>query len=632
MTKYTERFQKLSFDDLTEWAGSRIVSRGRNYQKQGRVDDLSITLDGGLISWVDGTRTYATHVFFLENGQLGSICSCPYGSRCKHAVATILEYIFHVEDGRKIPITDEDDERLYLVEELDEDDEIDSPDDPDKSSLALLDTFLEKKTKSQLADLIRSMALNHPAVMTELLETFQVATGDVASLLKRVRKEIREISQDPGWGNYWSDERYTPDYSGIQRTLRTLLDNGHADAVLTAGEDLLKYGVRHVEESNDEGETCDEVASSLEIVAKALGRSSLPPEDKVLWAISAMTEDDYGICNAFQSCIQESHPVEAWDRVADVLLARLKKGESSTLGSKYKRRHMAEMAVYALERSGREKEIVPLYASEAPITQDYGRLVDSLLHKGMIEEAEKWIHNGIQATKQDSPGIAARLREKLVYLRTMQKDWEAVIAMRVENFSGSPSVQTYDECKASCDHLDLWPPVRLCLLESLEKATLPWDMQAWPFENRLLRSTDARRINKDRRNEILTDLAIHEQDPERVLMLYDKRPSKTSRQVNFWINRRENEIAQAVRDYAPECAVRLWQELAERLIAQVKVKAYEEAAVYLRKAAKVMKKQKKETEWNEYISSLRIEHKRKTRCVEILNSLDGRPILKNKNR
>ena len=624
MTNSFKQFRKLSYDDLTEWAGSRIVSRGRGYQKQGRVDDLSITSDGGLLSWVDGTRTYATHIFFSENGQLGSVCSCPYGSRCKHAVATILEYLFHVEDGRKIPTADEDDERLYLVEESDEDDEIDSPDDPDTSSLALLDTFLEKKTRSQLADLLRNMALNHPAVMAELLESFRIATGDVAYLLKRVRKEIRGISQEPGWGNYWSDDRYTPDYSGIRRTLRTLLDNGHADVVLTAGEDLLKFGVRHVEESNDEGETYDEVASSLEIIAKALERSSLSPEDKLLWAINAMSDDDLGICNVFQRCLQESHPVEAWDRVADALLARLRKGESPTPGSKYKRRHLVEMAVYALKRAGRDKELIPLYASEAPISQDYERLVDSLMHEGMIGEAEKWIHDGIQATKQDSPGIASKLREKLVHIRTMQEDWEAVIAMRVENFSGSPSVQTYEACKTACDHLGLWAQTRLCLLESLEKATLPWVMQAWPFENRSLSSTDSRRIDTGRRSDILIELAIHENDPERVLALYDNRP----KQSGFLVHRRENEIAQAVRDYAPERAVRLWQILAEQLIAQVNVGAYEEAAIYLRKAAKVMNEQGQQKIWGKYLAALRTEHKRKRRFVEILDSLDGRPILK----
>lgn len=149
-------------------------------------------------------------------------------------------------------------------------------------------------------------------------------------------------------------------------------------------------------------------------------------------------------------------------------------------------------------------------------------------------------------------------------------------------------------------------------------------MQAWPFENRSLISTDSRRIDKGHQNEILIDLAIHEKDPERVLALYDNRP----KQSGFWVHRREDEIAQAVRDYAPERAVRLWQILAEQLIAQVKVGAYEEAATYLRKAAKVMNKQGKQKAWGECLAALRTEHKRKRRFVEILDSLDGRPILK----
>ena len=33
----------LGWDDLTEWAGSRSVERGRAYQKQGRVHDLLCT-------------------------------------------------------------------------------------------------------------------------------------------------------------------------------------------------------------------------------------------------------------------------------------------------------------------------------------------------------------------------------------------------------------------------------------------------------------------------------------------------------------------------------------------------------------------------------------------------------------
>jgi len=51
-----DSFADLTWNDLGEWAGSKIVSRGTNYQRQGRVGDLAVTEDDGLIAWVDGTE------------------------------------------------------------------------------------------------------------------------------------------------------------------------------------------------------------------------------------------------------------------------------------------------------------------------------------------------------------------------------------------------------------------------------------------------------------------------------------------------------------------------------------------------------------------------------------------------
>ena len=60
--KETGPFINLSWDDLRRWAGSKIVSRGRNYQRQNLVSKLAILDDEGLIAWVDGTHRYATRV------------------------------------------------------------------------------------------------------------------------------------------------------------------------------------------------------------------------------------------------------------------------------------------------------------------------------------------------------------------------------------------------------------------------------------------------------------------------------------------------------------------------------------------------------------------------------------------
>jgi uncharacterized Zn finger protein len=79
-----DRFSDLTWDDIESWAGGKIVSRGQNYQRQGRVSDLAVKDDGSLIAWVDGSARYATRVAIDEDGLPDSICTCPYGLNCKH--------------------------------------------------------------------------------------------------------------------------------------------------------------------------------------------------------------------------------------------------------------------------------------------------------------------------------------------------------------------------------------------------------------------------------------------------------------------------------------------------------------------------------------------------------------------
>lgn len=67
--------------------------------------------------------------------------------------------------------------------------------------------------------------------------------------------------------------------------------------------------------------------------------------------------------------------------------------------------------------------------------------------------------------------------------------------------------------------------------------------------------------------------------------------------------------------------------MAENLIAEVKPKAYEKAAVYLGKIQRVLKKRKKDKEWQKYILEIRHEHFRKRKLLEILDGLNGKRIM-----
>lgn len=120
----------------------------------------------------------------------------------------------------------------------------------------------------------------------------------------------------------------------------------------------------------------------------------------------------------------------------------------------------------------------------------------------------------------------------------------------------------------------------------------------------------------------LVDIAIYEEKPDQVLRCYDQCSAGSSK---YGIE--ENSIADAVQTYAPERAVAIWKDMAERLIARVKPSAYQEAARYLRKAAEVMRRKQRLKEWEKYLRRLREEHIRKRRLIEILDGLNGKPIM-----
>jgi uncharacterized Zn finger protein len=121
--KKSDSFIDLSWDDLQEWFGSKIVSRGHVYQQQKRVSDLAILDGGGLIAWVEGTHRYATQVTVDEDGLPNSICTCPYGHDCKHGVAVVLEYLEQIQQNRRISKAGTNDKRLALLDKEEWDDD-----------------------------------------------------------------------------------------------------------------------------------------------------------------------------------------------------------------------------------------------------------------------------------------------------------------------------------------------------------------------------------------------------------------------------------------------------------------------------------------------------------------------------
>lgn len=158
----------------------------------------------------------------------------------------------------------------------------------------------------------------------------------------------------------------------------------------------------------------------------------------------------------------------------------------------------------------------------------------------------------------------------------------------------------------------------------LETGELPWKQKGWPLPESGLDRPEVDQRYRFPRIGNLINIAMLEKKPDQVLKWYDQHPKGSFEGLGV----DEDAIAAAVQAHAPERAVTVWKNKAERLIAKVTPSSYQEAVIYLCKAAAVMSQQDKQAQWDQYLRSLRGVHTRKRRLMEILDDLEGKTIMK----
>jgi uncharacterized Zn finger protein len=626
-------FKDLTWDDLQEWAGATVVSRGQRYQRSGHVRDLARTAHGGLIAWVQGTRRYATTIE-TEDKALIPACTCPYGGACKHAVAVVLEYLEHVREDQAIPTVMEQDHRLRLLAGTAGDDVAHVPRRSSrKAGRAARDAwlkFLEQQEKLQLLTLLKDLARRYPEVQQFLQDRHDLSMGAVPKLVKAVRAEIAALSEEPGWSDHWNHARSIPDYSRVRERLEALLAQGHTEAVVDVGAELLKAGTRQVEMSDDEGETAEEIASCLDIVFRALSHSSRSPAEQMRWAVEADLSDEYELCRGGKAFWDRDHPRAAWNDLAEQLARRLAQDRPAknqdAFSEGFRRDRVSNWLILALERASRREEIIPLCRQEAERTGGYLRLVEQLKRAKRWEEAEQWIRKGIAASEKRWPGIADQLRTVFRGMRERQQDWLSVAALHADDFFGEPSLVTFRALEKAAQRAGVWPAVRAAAMHYLETGARPQpSTPPWPLPESELKPTPVHRPVSPPMTDTLIDIAIAEKRPDEVLRWYDQRKPRSRSLDSGWFS--EDRIAGVVAEAYPDRAVAIWKRLAEEQIALTTPKAYEQAAGYLRKAHRVLKRSGKIQDWQGYLAGLRRANERKRLLVRILDTLAGRRII-----
>lgn len=643
MTRINTVLRELTFADLSDWAGDTMLNRGKSYLKQ--VAQLSRTDDDTLVAWVDGSDRYTTSVQIDSEHVFDHSCTCPYpGGVCKHAVAVILAAAGLIKNKRRIPLLDDTSDLGQALRDGPVGEDVDweeammavsTKPRARKATFSKVARILEQKSRDQLLVLLTDLSAKIPAVAQHVIETDQLAQGQVDQLTRSLRAEIRQLTAEPSWYNPWQDEGRLPDYDHLQQQLQALAGRGHADALMKLGEELWTRGNTQVEQSDDEGHAAQAIASCLAIVLTAVPKSSLPPHEQLLWVIDRMLEDEYALLEAGEAFLELPAFTPAhWRRVCETLETRLRampKPRTVDFSSTYHRERLLRRLLDGYARAEWKARIVPLLETEAHSSRCYLALVDALQANGDNDRARHWCIEGYKRTATDAAGIASALQERLRTIAQEEGRHDLAAAYRAKDFFALPSRSTYRELKKAATKAKCWPAVRDAVLDYLETGASPgtggpqgsrddWPLPATEIESPVPSRQRFKRLfpNLD----TLIDIALMEKRLDDAVELY-QRLRKTKR----WGWETNKSVALAVADTHPDIALDIWREIVERLIAQVKPKAYEEAAGYLRRMEKVYARLRRQEEWRNLIDRLRREHKAKRRLMGVLDSLSGRKLV-----
>lgn len=672
-------WEKLTWGDLTDWAGSKTVTRGRSYQEGGHVGDLCASGTGVLLAWVRGGRKYATRVHLdltrhRRADRIMSHCSCPVGVACKHAVAVVLQYLDALERGAGLPEAPEDDERWTLLrmddEELAEDVEDGDrfPEDgpleesgpspwPERGRRVAaedLHSHLASKAPEDLADLIVHFCDLHPDLLRILEDERRAAEGDFSKLLQETRREMRSVTAEEAWWNGWKGQGHIPDFGGLESRLRMLVAHGQADAVVELGRELLKRGIDQVEHSHDEGEAAMGISGCMGIVADALLKSGLSPEEKILYAIESMLADNYWLCEDFRRVLDSTWEESAWSAVADRLIAQLEVEPPVTEeGDKwlrsFRREQLGDRAIEALDKGGRGEEGTRLCVAEARRAGSYPRAVRRLMDDGDFGGAESLAKDGLKETPARYQGIHNELQDLLCEMAEETGNPMLPAAVAAARFFDRPTVGGFRELtekakKAGCG--EIVARGAMIFLETgqrpdgeREDSSESLAADLWPLPPAPESGDEAAR--RGGRSEtgphyrVLIDLAIEEKRPDDVLNWYDELTAAKADRHSGWrvfpVDS-EEKIAEAVASSYPDRAITIFVEAADRVASETNTRTYPEAGRLLKRARQVLERHGRSGEWSGILKDFRFQHHRKWRLMEVLDGIEGRPIVKGRRK
>jgi uncharacterized Zn finger protein len=214
--------------------------------------------------------------------------------------------------------------------------------------------YLEKCSKEELIEFIIAATKEYPRINERFMDRDCLTKDKINQITEDIRLQIQSL--EPNFTGY--DNFSTSDFDHIHERLSKLLESNHADEVVDLGTDFIKIAPLRYEydHTDDWGISCG-IDQCLQVILKALPRSSLSLDKQLIWYIDGVLNDNYGIFSDVENITEHNHfKKEDWANVYAVLKARLEQmnvpAGDVPYSQRYRHEQLSRWVKIAAEKGG----------------------------------------------------------------------------------------------------------------------------------------------------------------------------------------------------------------------------------------------------------------------------------------
>ncbi len=558
-------------------ADRRSFERGLLYAANGRVGKPAAT-ESSVKAQVRGSSSYQVKLW-LDDGQAAFECSCPVGVEgrfCKHAVAVALVVTDAVADPDQRAEAAID-TRTYLAG-LDHD--------------ALVDLLVERATEDDVFDARLRMSAARATAGPPPIAVFRHAIDE--AFVVRDYVDYRHMYD------------YASNIDSALDTLRELLDEGHAAAVITLAEhavDRAEDAIGYVDGSDGYMPVIADRLQELHRDACATAK----PEPVALARNLFERERHSGDLDVFHDAAATYAEVLGAEGIAEY--RRLAKAEWDALpplgpgqeerSYSPRRFRITQIMETLAELTGDVDAVAEVLARDQSSAYQFVRLAEVYRNAGRYDDALAWAEKGLALHGGSDPRLLNAAAEE--YHRVGR----AADAVRIawDAYDASPDLRTYRQLSEQATRAGLWPDWH-------DKAiTLLRDRIAHgPAKPDRGRASQWAERGPD--NSTLVEVLLHDGELERAWA----EASAAGCRRDLWL-----ELARRREREHPLEAIPIWQGEIERVIDAKNNQAYAEAVDLIAQVRRLLISAERDADFAPYVEKLRKIHKPKRNLMKLFD-------------